>query len=96
MQLLSYKQEGGIPYWGAVGFLKGEIAVVVYRHGGKYFASSDLDLTRDQVLGLYSSRTGIEEVFRVLTVGRECRHVRYGLIGRNCRWVCWGFYGWNR
>ena len=61
---------GGIPYWGAVGYLKGEIAVVVYRHGGKFFASSDLDLTRDQVRGLYSSRTGIEEVFRVLK--QEC------------------------
>ena len=60
----------GIPYWGAVGFLKGEIAVVVYRHGGKFFASSDLDLTRDEVRGLYSSRTGIEEVFRVLK--QEC------------------------
>ena len=68
--MLSYEQEGGIPYWGSVGFLKGEIAVVVYRHGGKFFASSDLDLTRDQVRGLYSSRTGIEEVFRVLK--QEC------------------------
>ena len=44
--------------------------MVVYRHGGKFFASSDLDLTRDQVRGLYSSRTGIEEVFRVLK--QEC------------------------
>ena len=68
--MLSYEQEDGIPYWGSVGFLKGEIAVVVYRHGGKFFASSDLDLTRDQVRGLYSSRTGIEEVFRVLK--QEC------------------------
>ena len=68
--MLSYEQEDGIPYWGSVGFLKGELAVVVYRHGGKFFASSDLDLTRDQVRGLYSSRTGIEEVFRVLK--QEC------------------------
>ena len=56
----------GIPYWGSVGLLKGNIAVVVYRHGGKYFASSNLDLTRDEIRGLYSIRTGIEEVFRVL------------------------------
>jgi putative transposase len=60
----------GIPYWGSVGFLKGQIPVVVYRHGGKYFASSDLDLTRDEIRGLYSIRTGIEEVFRVLK--QEC------------------------
>jgi putative transposase len=60
----------GIPYWGSVGFLKGQIPVVVYRHGGKYFASSNLDLTRDEIRGLYSIRTGIEEVFRVLK--QEC------------------------
>jgi putative transposase len=60
----------GIPYWGAVGLLKGGIAVVVYRHGGKYFASSNLELTRDEIRRLYSIRTGIEEVFRVLK--QEC------------------------
>jgi putative transposase len=60
----------GIPYWGAVGFLKGQIPVVVYRHGGKYFASSNLELTRDEIRRLYSIRTGIEEVFRVLK--QEC------------------------
>jgi putative transposase len=60
----------GTPYWGSVGFLKGQIPVVVYRHGGKYFASSNLDLTRDEIRGLYSIRTGIEEVFRVLK--QEC------------------------
>lgn len=60
----------GIPYWGAIGLLKGNVAVVVYRHAGKYFASSDLDLTRDEVRRLYSIRAGIEEVFRVLK--QEC------------------------
>jgi putative transposase len=60
----------GIPYWSAIGLLKGQIAVVVYRHGGKYFASSDLELTRGEIRGLYSIRTGIEEVFRVLK--QEC------------------------
>jgi hypothetical protein len=59
-----------IPYWGSVGLVKGGIAVVVYRHGGKYFASSDLELTRDEIRRLYSIRTGIEEVFRVLK--QEC------------------------
>jgi putative transposase len=71
----------GIPYWGAVGLLKGGIAVVVYRHGGKYFASSDLELTRDEIRALYSIRTGIEEVFRVLKQacgwqGVQARRVR--------------------
>jgi putative transposase len=60
----------GTPYWGSVGFLKGQIPVVVYRHGGKYFASSNLELTRDEIRRLYSIRTGIEEVFRVLK--QEC------------------------
>ena len=60
----------GIPYWGSIGLLKGNIPVVVYRHGGKYFASSNLDLTRDEIRRLYSIRTGIEEVFRVLK--QEC------------------------
>jgi putative transposase len=60
----------GTPYWGAIGLLKGGIAVVVYRHGGKYFASSNLELTRDEIRRLYSIRTGIEEVFRILK--QEC------------------------
>jgi putative transposase len=31
----------GIPYWSALGFLEGQVPVVVYRHGAKYFVSSN-------------------------------------------------------
>jgi len=60
----------GIPYWSAQGFLEGKIPVVVYRHGAKYFVSSNLELTRQQVRDLYKQRSPIEEVFRVLK--QEC------------------------
>jgi putative transposase len=56
----------GIPYWSALGFLEGQVPVVVYRHGAKYFVSSNLDLTRKEVRDLYKIRTLIEETIRVL------------------------------
>jgi putative transposase len=60
----------GIPYWSAQGCLEGKIPVVVYRHGAKYFVSSNVELTRQQVRDLYKQRSPIEEVFRVLK--QEC------------------------
>jgi Transposase DDE domain len=60
----------GIPYGSALGFLKGQLPVVVYRHGAKYFVSSNLELTRQEVRDLYKIRTLIEEVIRVLK--QEC------------------------
>jgi hypothetical protein len=60
----------GIPYWSAQGFLEGKIPVIVYRHGAKYFVSSHLDLTRQQVRDLYKQRSPTEETFRVLK--QEC------------------------
>jgi hypothetical protein len=60
----------GIPYWSAQGLLEGKIPVVVYRHGAKYFVSSNLDLTRQQVRDLYKIRSLIEETIRVLK--QEC------------------------
>lgn len=59
-----------IPYWSAQGLLEGKIPVVVYRHGAKYFVSSNLTLTRQVVRDLYKQRSPIEEVFRVLK--QEC------------------------
>ncbi|MGL4611210.1 MAG: transposase [Trueperaceae bacterium] len=59
-----------IPYWSAQGLLEGKIPVVVYRHGAKYFVSSNLELTRQQVRDLYKQRSPIDEVFRVLK--QEC------------------------
>jgi putative transposase len=60
----------GIPYCSALGFLEGKIPVVVYRHGAKYFVSSNLDLTRQEVRDLYRIRALIEETIRVLK--QEC------------------------
>jgi putative transposase len=82
----------GIPYWSALGFLEGQVPVVVYRHGAKYFVSSNLDLTRQEVRDLYKIRTLIEETIRVLK--QECgwqgcqlrsitayrRHLQAGLL----------------
>lgn len=60
----------GIPYWSAQGCLEGKIPGVVYRHAAKYFVSSNLELTRQQVRDLYKQRSPSEEVFRVLK--QEC------------------------
>jgi len=82
----------GIPYWSFIGFLEGKIPVVVYRHGAKYFVSSNLDLTRQELRDLYKIRTLIEETIRVLK--QECgwqgcqlrsitayrRHLQAGLL----------------
>jgi putative transposase len=82
----------GIPYWSALGFLEGQLPVVVYRHGAKYFVSSHLELTRQEVRDLYKQRSPIEETFRVLK--QECgwqgcqlrsitayrRHLQAGLL----------------
>lgn len=82
----------GIPYWSALGFLEGQVPVVVYRHGAKYFVSSNLDLTRQVLRDLYKIRTLIEETIRVLK--QECgwqgcqlrsvtayrRHLQAGLL----------------
>lgn len=43
---------------------------MVYRHGAKYFVSSNLDLTRQEIRDLYKQRSPIEEVIRVLK--QEC------------------------
>jgi hypothetical protein len=60
----------GIPYWSALGFLEGKLPVVVYRHGAKYFVSSNLDLTRQELRDFYKIRSLIEETIRVLK--QEC------------------------
>ncbi len=58
------------PYWSALGQLKGEISVVVYRRGNKFYASSDLDLDWPTLRSLYRIRNTIEETFKVLK--QEC------------------------
>jgi hypothetical protein len=59
-----------IPYWSALGFLEGQVPVVVYRHGAKYFVSSNLERSRQELRDRYKIRTLIEEVIRVLK--QEC------------------------
>lgn len=60
----------GLADWAALGLLRGSVAVVVYRHGSKFFASSDLGLTREEIRRIYSVRAGVEEVIRRLK--QEC------------------------
>jgi len=62
-QIKKYKKH---PYWREVGFLVGQIKVVVVRNGKKYYATNRLTLTRDEILFHYSHRQSIEEVTKVL------------------------------
>ena len=78
--------------WSALGKLKGDIAVVVYRRNSEYFVSSNLDLECSQAKALYRIRSLIEEVFKVLkqhcgwhgvqqkTIRSYRRHLTLGLI----------------
>ncbi len=54
------------PYWIAKGKLESGIEVAVVRHGAKYFCSSDLSLSKTEILARYKNRWTIETVFRML------------------------------
>ena len=53
------------PYWAAVGWLRGDLKVLIVRHGKKYYATNRLTLLAAEVRRLYSLRSQIEEVIRV-------------------------------
>jgi Transposase DDE domain len=53
------------PYWAEVGWLSGELKVLVVRHGKKYYATNRLTLPPPEVRRLYRLRAQIEEVIRV-------------------------------
>jgi len=54
------------PYWIIEGKLSGGQKVIVVRHGKKYFAASNLKLSKQELLAQYKSRWEIETVFRML------------------------------
>ncbi len=54
------------PYWLARGRLSGGHAVLVARHGKKYFATSCRTWSKAELLAAYRSRWSIETMFRVL------------------------------
>lgn len=54
------------PYWMIKGIISGGLKVLVVRHGKKYFAASNLKLSKQELLGQYKTRWEIETVFRVL------------------------------
>jgi hypothetical protein len=54
------------PYWKKTGKLAGEIEVLVVRHGKKYFAASNLNFSKKELLCAYRKRWEIETIFRAL------------------------------
>lgn len=54
------------PYWLMEGKIAGGLKVLIVRHGKKYFAASDLKLSKQELLAEYKSRWEIETVFRML------------------------------
>jgi hypothetical protein len=54
------------PYWMMAGKISGGLEVIVVRHGKKYFAASNLKLSKQELLAQYKSRWQIETVFRML------------------------------
>ncbi len=54
------------PYWIMEGKLSGGQKVIVVRNGKKYFAASNLKLSKQELLAQYKSRWEIETVFRML------------------------------
>lgn len=54
------------PYWIIEGKLNGGFKVIVVKHGAKYFAASDLSLSKKEILTAYKNRWAIETIFKAL------------------------------
>ena len=54
------------PYWMMTGKLSGGLKVLIVRNGKKYFAASNLKLSKQELLAEYKSRWEIETVFKML------------------------------
>jgi len=54
------------PYWQAVGYLSGEIKVLVVRYRRKYYATNRLSLPAKEVRAHYQKRHEVEEVIRTV------------------------------
>lgn len=63
VQLKFYKKH---PYWMEQGTIDGNYKVLIVRHGKKYFATNDLELSKKELLGRYKTRWTIETLFRML------------------------------
>lgn len=54
------------PYWMIEGKISGGLKVLIVRNGKKYFAASNIKLSKQELLANYKSRWEIETVFRML------------------------------
>ena len=54
------------PYWMMEGGIADGFKVLIVRHGKKYYAASNLKLSKQELLAQYKSRWEIETVFRML------------------------------
>ena len=54
------------PYWLKTGKLLGGVKVLAVRNGKKYFATNDLNLSKQELLANYKTRWEIETIFRAL------------------------------
>lgn len=54
------------PYWMMLGKITGGTKVIVVRNGKKYFATNNLELSKQEILFHYKGRWEIETIFRAL------------------------------
>lgn len=54
------------PYWTKHGKLVGGLKVLVVRHGKKYFATNNLEMSKHELLSSYKKRWAIETIFKAL------------------------------
>lgn len=53
-------------FWTHAGKIDGDYAVLVTKHGGKYFVTNDLSASKSEILAKYKTRWAIETMFRML------------------------------
>lgn len=63
VQLQAYHRH---PYWMERGVIYGDLNVLIVRHGKKYFATNDLNTSKQDILSKYKTRWPIETMFRLL------------------------------
>ncbi|OGL76967.1 hypothetical protein A3F52_03285 [Candidatus Uhrbacteria bacterium RIFCSPHIGHO2_12_FULL_47_11] len=54
------------PYWMEQGIIDGNLTVLIVRHGKKYFATNNLEISKSEILASYRTRWIIETMFRML------------------------------
>ena len=62
-QLKRYKKN---PYWMEQGCIDQNLTVLIVKHGKKYYATNDLDLSKKELRHRYDTRWKIETMFRML------------------------------